>query len=51
MEILKGADGHYIIKEGKLLKIVEVYYSPDWFRNTAGYAIYTLADGTSIRLG
>jgi hypothetical protein len=49
-EIIRGLDGSYIVRNGKLLKIVRVAYSDNWFLNTGGWAEFELEDGQIIRL-
>jgi len=48
MDIINGADGYYIIKNSKLVKIVGVKYSDRYFLETGGTAEYMLEDGTII---
>ena len=44
--MLQGIDGYsYVIDGGKLIKIIAIQYSEDYFRSTAGYALYTLENG------
>ncbi len=47
--IYRGIDGgSYVIKQGRLIKIVKVEYSPDYMVSSVGYAKYTLEDGSEI---
>ena len=50
-EIIKGLDGTYIAKGGKLVKIVRVAYSENYFVNVGGWVEYELEDGQIIRIG
>jgi len=48
---ISGIDGYtYVIDEGKLLKIINVFYSDHYFSHTDGYAIYTLENGKTIKI-
>ena len=51
LPIIQGLDGNYVVKDGKLLKIIKVSYSDNYFLNTSGWAEYKLEDGQIIKIG
>ena len=48
---IQGIDGYYIIKDSKLIKIIGVEYSKDYFITIGGWAKYKLEDGTILQIG
>jgi hypothetical protein len=48
MTIIQGTDGQYVISGGKILRIVNVSYSDDYFRSTGGWIKYELENGEEI---
>ncbi len=48
-DIIKGLDGSYIVQNGKLLKIVRVAYSENYFLDTGGWVEFELENGLIIR--
>ena len=52
MYFIKGIDGfNYVVDKGKLVKVINVTYSENYFLHTGGYAIYTLETGEQIKIG
>jgi hypothetical protein len=49
--ILLGLDGSYVIRGGKLLRIVTQQESPDWRTTTGGFIEYTLENGEKFCYG
>lgn len=49
IDIIKGYDGSYIIYEGKLLKMIRVAYSENYFIQTGGWVEYEFENGLIIR--
>lgn len=49
---IAGIDGFsYVIDEGKLVKVINVFYSEHYFTHTDGYALYTLENGKTLKIG
>lgn len=51
MEIITGVDGYYVVRDNKLLKIVDSKTSEDYYLKTGGWIEYHLEDGTIIKIG
>jgi len=49
--IIYGIDGSYIVKAGKLVKIVKREVSTDYYKVTGGWQKIYLEDGTIIKIG
>jgi hypothetical protein len=49
--IIHGMDGSYVVRNGKLIKIIKVEYSDDWCRATGGWMKFYLEDGTILQYG
>ena len=50
-EVITGLDGIYIVDKNKLVKLVKVRYSEDYFIFTGGWIEYELETGKIIRVG
>ena len=48
IQIFNGIDGSYIINNNKLVKIIKIIISDDWYKSTGGWCKYYLKDGTIL---
>ncbi|KKR00154.1 MAG: hypothetical protein UT24_C0016G0043 [Candidatus Woesebacteria bacterium GW2011_GWB1_39_12] len=51
MDIINGLDGQYVVFQGKLLKIVGIITSENWYKTTDGWIEYTFENGMKITMG
>jgi len=49
--IIHGIDGSYVVKDGKLIKIIKKEFSDDWCISTGGWMKIYLEDGTILQCG
>jgi len=50
-QIIQGLDGSYVVKDGKLIKIIRISYSEKYFIQTGEWVEYELEDGMIIKFG